>query len=300
MTLGRTSSNAIKIKTDSPGLRAVECACCSECYSCEKLLEGELLVSYFSAWNGGTGMYRPQIFASGGPATIINPSSPFTLSWDTRNDSDYSPGQKDGDCWIGYPGAYTKQSITGSFVNRNGGCYFELLSASREDYAVELGDRVFVPNCGFQSPVTGIPLDSSISSSQMIDTLNRAQMCKYIQQPVFRANLSGSTQYGEPLIFEVWMTFFVVNRGCTNSCSPNHKSGANVDDGSCLPPLMGCLDYCSSNYNPNARCDDGSCTYDNANCAGQYGCTDPCSSNYNPEAWYDDWSCAYDNANCAE
>ena len=28
MTLGRTSSNAIKIKTDSPGLRAVECACC--------------------------------------------------------------------------------------------------------------------------------------------------------------------------------------------------------------------------------------------------------------------------------
>ena len=29
MTLGRASSNAIKIKTDSPlGLRAVECACC--------------------------------------------------------------------------------------------------------------------------------------------------------------------------------------------------------------------------------------------------------------------------------
>ena len=31
MTLGRTSSGAIKIKTDSPGLRAVECACCSSC-----------------------------------------------------------------------------------------------------------------------------------------------------------------------------------------------------------------------------------------------------------------------------
>ncbi len=28
MTLGRTSSGAIKIKTDSPGLRAVECTCC--------------------------------------------------------------------------------------------------------------------------------------------------------------------------------------------------------------------------------------------------------------------------------
>jgi hypothetical protein len=29
MTLGRTSTGAIKIKTDSPGLRAVECACCA-------------------------------------------------------------------------------------------------------------------------------------------------------------------------------------------------------------------------------------------------------------------------------
>ena len=28
MTLGRTSSGAIKIKTDAPGLRAVNCACC--------------------------------------------------------------------------------------------------------------------------------------------------------------------------------------------------------------------------------------------------------------------------------
>jgi hypothetical protein len=28
MTLGRTPTGAIKIKTDSPGLRAVECACC--------------------------------------------------------------------------------------------------------------------------------------------------------------------------------------------------------------------------------------------------------------------------------
>jgi len=32
MTLGRTSANKIKIKTDSPkGLRAVECACCQSC-----------------------------------------------------------------------------------------------------------------------------------------------------------------------------------------------------------------------------------------------------------------------------
>ena len=35
MTLGRTSTGAIKIKTDTPGLRAVECGCCQGgCQSC--------------------------------------------------------------------------------------------------------------------------------------------------------------------------------------------------------------------------------------------------------------------------
>ena len=34
MTLGRTSTGAIKIKTDSPGLRAVECACCGGTCPC--------------------------------------------------------------------------------------------------------------------------------------------------------------------------------------------------------------------------------------------------------------------------
>jgi hypothetical protein len=35
MTLGRTSSGAIKIKTDGGTTRAVECACCSTCRPCQ-------------------------------------------------------------------------------------------------------------------------------------------------------------------------------------------------------------------------------------------------------------------------
>jgi len=35
MTLGRTASNAIKIKTDGGTTRAVECACCGGCPDCE-------------------------------------------------------------------------------------------------------------------------------------------------------------------------------------------------------------------------------------------------------------------------
>jgi len=48
MTLGRTSSGAIKIKTDG-GLRAVECACCaSPCGVCHNLLIPEPLRAVFT------------------------------------------------------------------------------------------------------------------------------------------------------------------------------------------------------------------------------------------------------------
>jgi len=44
MTLGRTSDNKIKIKTDSPGIRAVECACCVGGCSCSFIsIRGPLL-----------------------------------------------------------------------------------------------------------------------------------------------------------------------------------------------------------------------------------------------------------------
>lgn len=45
MTLGRTSSGAIKIKTDSPGLRAVECACCGGCGCYSAPVSGDLLTA---------------------------------------------------------------------------------------------------------------------------------------------------------------------------------------------------------------------------------------------------------------
>jgi len=70
MTLGRTASGAIKIKTDG-GLRAVECACCGGC-GCAATISGELLTTmrnattgtcngaapiYWNAQGGGFGAY---------------------------------------------------------------------------------------------------------------------------------------------------------------------------------------------------------------------------------------------------
>ena len=58
MTLGRTSSGAIKIKTDSAGggLRAVECACCgpvAACYHCYQVkVTGQLLDTLRNATSG--------------------------------------------------------------------------------------------------------------------------------------------------------------------------------------------------------------------------------------------------------
>jgi hypothetical protein len=49
MTLGRTSSGAIKIKTDEAGggLRAVECACCGGCDGCGTYDFSKILSMYF-------------------------------------------------------------------------------------------------------------------------------------------------------------------------------------------------------------------------------------------------------------
>lgn len=65
MTLGRTSSGAIKIKTDSPGLRAVECACCGGGCGCVGvagvLINGMSLSDILDAATTGlfNGVYPP-------------------------------------------------------------------------------------------------------------------------------------------------------------------------------------------------------------------------------------------------
>ena len=49
--------------------------------------------------------------------------------------------------------------------------------------------------------------------------------------------------------------------GCTDPEAPNFDPQANVDDGTCIPPVYGCTDSLASNHNPLANVDDGSCTY---------------------------------------
>ena len=69
MTLGRTSTGAIKIKTDSPGLRAVECACCQPpipCYDCPPFF-GDLNFSVSGDFSGSvqTFNFDPQLGPDG-------------------------------------------------------------------------------------------------------------------------------------------------------------------------------------------------------------------------------------------
>jgi len=82
--------------------------------------------------------------------------------------------------------------------------------------------------------------------------------------------------------------------GCTDPEAPNFDPQANVDDGTCIPPVYGCTDSLASNHNPLANVDDGSCTY-------VYGCMDPAAFNFDPAAVLDDGSCDYgDIAGCTD
>jgi len=47
--------------------------------------------------------------------------------------------------------------------------------------------------------------------------------------------------------------------GCTSASAYNYNSGANTDDGSCIPKIYGCTDRTAPNFNPNANTNDGSC-----------------------------------------
>ncbi|MFL2563985.1 MAG: hypothetical protein ACJ0QR_02135 [Flavobacteriales bacterium] len=79
--------------------------------------------------------------------------------------------------------------------------------------------------------------------------------------------------------------------GCTDSTYVEFDPFANVDNGSCLTPIIfGCTDSLASNFNADAMQEDGSCEY--------LGCTDSGFAEFDPSANVDDGSCA--TALCSE
>jgi uncharacterized protein (TIGR02145 family) len=64
--------------------------------------------------------------------------------------------------------------------------------------------------------------------------------------------------------------------GCTNNVAINYNENANVDDGSCILPIIGCMLEDACNFNPEANVDDGSCLSND--------CMDECGG----EAIFDD------------
>jgi len=70
--------------------------------------------------------------------------------------------------------------------------------------------------------------------------------------------------------------FVYLNYGCTNNVAINYNENANVDDGSCILPILGCMLEDACNFNPEANVDDGSCLSND--------CMDECGG----EAIYDD------------
>ena len=71
MNLGRTSTGAVKIKTDG-GLRAVNCACCGSCGECDTAISGDLLQTMRNATTGTCNGASPTSFnASGGGFSAV-------------------------------------------------------------------------------------------------------------------------------------------------------------------------------------------------------------------------------------
>jgi len=100
-----------------------------------------------------------------------------------------------------------------------------------------------------------------------------------------------------------------VRPGCTNPNALNYNPVANLDDGSCIIPIVGCMDDGTnpafpgrpsnavsgpaSNYDPNAT-QQGACNY------VTFGCTDSAANNTTPGATIDDGSCTYDIKGCTD
>ena len=77
--------------------------------------------------------------------------------------------------------------------------------------------------------------------------------------------------------------------GCTNELASNYNLLANVDNGTCVFPIVGCTDTAAVNYNPLAELDDGSCNFfecSNEGISSEAGFYPPIESTYNNDSSY--------------
>ena len=77
--------------------------------------------------------------------------------------------------------------------------------------------------------------------------------------------------------------------GCTDESATNFDALANVNDGSCVFPVLGCTDTEAVNYNELAEVDDGSCNYFECNEDGissEAGFYPPEGSSYNEDSTF--------------
>lgn len=78
--------------------------------------------------------------------------------------------------------------------------------------------------------------------------------------------------------------------GCIDPNALNYDPEAELENGSCLPPIEGCTDPTALNYNPAATISLETCVYTEAQ---YYGCTYPEACNYAAIAVEDDGSCLW-------
>jgi hypothetical protein len=124
MTLGRTSTGAIKIKTDG-GLRAVECACC-ECIGCECIgTEGQysraISESNFNSWLKGGQLFVSASISgdcSGNYSeTITVPPQTCVVQWSKQGPLCFSEFDPDGQSQGAACNFSVFKNDTGFFLN---------------------------------------------------------------------------------------------------------------------------------------------------------------------------------------
>lgn len=124
MTLGLTSSGAVKIKTDNDTTRAVNCACCNPC-GCASSITGDLLTTMRNAttgtcngaspmnWNAQGGGFGAYWYVNGSFYTAALQSNGNCFSFNADNAMNaMASGPSEGCCPTNLPFPVTCTDVT--------------------------------------------------------------------------------------------------------------------------------------------------------------------------------------------